>query len=428
MPNLDKLRSLSKPIAFGHYSAKNDVGGVTSWLERLLLRLHSDGVPVTVLLHHFGTDIDESSLSPRLRDAGISVEVEVRSSFTEENVPSILTFLNRHQPQIFLPQCLEAMYYAASIAGRTGLPWALSMRSDDPFYWAIAESVPPESSGGLMVGVSEYICDLAKEKHLAQYTYTVPSGTPISAHRAFFCDNPFRVAFSGRVIEEQKRISLVLEAMSQACRRDSRIECWILGDGMDMTTSRQWVIDQGLGDRIHFLGRLEPFAVQAKLAQCQALLLMSDYEGLPVALLEAMAIGVVPVVRSIPSGIPELVKNNETGMLVNDTPEQAATAIIHLANHPDLWLKCSTASKLLVAENYSEEACYQRWLNVISELCDRSTVRYPIPIPKKIPLPPVHPDLVGRDIRQPSLSHRLFKRLRNYLSRIKKLLLISSLK
>ncbi|WP_084150039.1 glycosyltransferase family 4 protein [Picosynechococcus sp. NKBG042902] len=415
---LDKLRSLSKPIAFGHYSAKNDVGGVTSWLERMLLRLHSDGVPVTLLLHHFGKDIEESSILSRLRDAGISVEIETRSLFTEDDVRGILAFLNRHQPQIFLPQCLESMYYAGSIAGRFGLPWALSMRSDDPLYWAIAEMVTPETSGGMLVGVSEYICNLAKEKHLAKYTYTVPSGTPLSPHTASFSDSPFRVAFSGRVVEEQKRISLVLAAMVQACRLDSRIECLILGDGAARTTSEEWVKAQGLGDRIHFLGRLEPSAVQAQLAQCQALLLMSDYEGLPVALLEGMASGVVPVVRSIPSGIPEIVKHTQTGLLVDDTPEQAATAIINLANNPDLWLRCSLASKLLITQNYSEEVCYQRWLNVIAELSDRSTVRYPIPIPRKIPLPPPHPVLARRDRRKPTISDRVFSKVKRLKSKV----------
>jgi glycosyltransferase involved in cell wall biosynthesis len=238
---------------------------------------------------------------------------------------------------------------------------------------------------------------------------------------ALFSDSPFRVAFSGRIVEEQKRFSLVLAAMAQACRRDSRIECWVLGDGCALASSQQWVIEQKLGDRIHFLGRLETFTVQTKLAQCQALLLMSDYEGLPVALLEAMAIGVVPIVRTIPSGIPELVKNNETGLLVDDTPEQAATAIIHLANHPDIWSQCSKAAKLLVAQNYSEEVCYQRWLKVIIELCNRSKIQYPIPIPSKILLPPLHPALAGRDRRKLSLANQAKSNLRHTKDKIKHL-------
>ena len=113
-------------------------------------------------------------------------------------------FLNHHRPQVFLPQCLTANYLGGAIAGQAGLPWALSMRSDDPVYWAIAETLLPETKGGLIVGVSDHICRLAKDKHLATRTFTVPSGTSIPTVTASFSDAPFQVAFSGRVIEEQK--------------------------------------------------------------------------------------------------------------------------------------------------------------------------------------------------------------------------------
>lgn len=407
------------PIAFSHYSAKNDIGGVTTWLERLLLRLHHDGIPISVYLQHFGLDVEESSILHSLRQVGIPVEIELRSAYTEPNIRGTLAFLNRNQPQIFLPQCLESSFYAAGIAAQAGLPWTMTIHSDDPVYWAIAETLPPEANAGLMVGVSDYICQKAIQKKFVKHPQTIPYGVPTPQNSALFSSTPFRVAFSGRVMEEQKRFSLVLEAMSQACYQDSCIECWVIGDGPALPSSQQSVKDRGLEDRIHFLGRLEPATVQVKLAQCQAILLMSDYEGLPVALLEAMASGVVPIVRSIPSGIPELVKNNETGLLVDDTPEQAATTIIHLAKHPELWSKCSSSSRSLIMQNYSEEVCYQRWLNVISELCDQSNIQYPIPIPKKISLAPVHPDLVGRDQREPSIGDRAKAKLHRIRDKIK---------
>ncbi|WP_308253727.1 glycosyltransferase family 4 protein [Geminocystis sp. GBBB08] len=345
---------------------------------------------------------------PILREAGISVEIAIQSPYIEDDISSMLAFINRYQPRVFLPQCLESTYHTAGIADSYGLPWSMAIHSDDPVYWAFAETVAPEANNGLMIGVSDYISKKAVQKELAHQPITIPYGVSIFENTASFSDSPFRVVFSGRVVEEQKRISLVLEVMCQACRLDPRIECWIIGDGDEMTISRDFINDRGLADRIIFLGRVESSQVPAKLALCQVILLMSDYEGLPIALLEAMAIGVVPIVRSISSGIPELVKHNESGLLVDDTPEQAATAIVHLVNHPETWLEYSNASKLLVAENYSEEICYQRWLNVISELSDRSTITYPIKIPRKISLPPILPDLVGRTQGRKPHIFRLF--------------------
>jgi colanic acid/amylovoran biosynthesis glycosyltransferase len=408
-------------IAFSHYSAKNDISGVTSWLERLLLRLHSEGIPVSVYLQHIGSDIKDSRLFHTIQQAGIPVEIEL-NSYTETDVRGTLAFLNRHQPQVFLPQCREAMFYAATIAGQAGLAWGLTIHSDDPVYWAITEIVSPESNGGLMIGVSDYICQKAIQKGLVKQSQTIPCGVPIPGNTSTFSDKPFRVAFCGRIIEEQKRISLVLEAMAQASYRDTRVECWVIGDGPAISESQQWVTDQGLSDRIYFLGQVEPSTVQANLTQCQALLLMSDYEGLPVAVLEAMAVGVVPIVRDIPSGIPELIKNNETGLLVGRSPKEAANAIIYLADHPDLWSKLSNTSKLLVAKNYSEEICYQRWLDMISELHSRSSISYPIPIAKKISLPPLHKALIGRDIREPQIGKlsQVKNKVKTFLLRFKK--------
>ncbi|BAQ61807.1 glycosyltransferase [Geminocystis sp. NIES-3708] len=404
------VASYHKPslIAFAHYSKKNDIGGVTTWLQKFLLHLHSNEIPIIVYLIHGGLDVEESSLLHILREAGISFEIAMQSSYIEEDISSMLAFINRHQPRVFLPQCLESTYHTAGIAGSYGLPWAMAIHSDDPVYWAFAETVAPETNNGLMIGVSDYISKKAIQKELAHQPITIPYGVSMFENAALFSDSPFRVVFCGRVVEEQKRISLVLAAMSQACCLDPRIECWIIGDGDEINRSRDWVNERGLGDRIIFLGRLESSTVQSRLALCQVILLMSDYEGLPVALLEAMAIGVVPIVRSIPSGIPELVKNNESGLLVDDTPEQAANAIVRLLNHPQLWLKCSTTSQSLIAENYSEEISYQRWLNVIFELSDRSTITYPIKIPKRICLPPVHPDLVGRTQGRKPHIFRLF--------------------
>lgn len=415
--------SPTHPIAFGHYSAKNDISGVTTWLERLLLRLHSDHIPVIAYLQHFGSDVEESNLLHTLRQAGIPVEIEPRFLYIEDDICGILRFLNRHQPQIFLPQCLIANYYGAKLAAQSGLPWALTIHSDDPVYWAIAEATSPEVNSGSVIGVSDFICQKAIAQGFTQTPQSIPYGVSIPSDQASFSEAPFRVAFSGRVIEEQKRISLILSSMALACRQDSRIQCYIIGKGREFAYAQDWVNNQGLGDRIQFLGRLSPGDVQIYLAQCQALLLMSDYEGLPVAMLEAMAIGVVPVARAIPSGIPELVYDKKTGLLIDDTPESAAMAILELANDPDLWSKCSWAAKQLVTEQYSEEACYQRWLQVIDELCARSAVTYPIPIPE-IVLPTLYPELLEGYRHKPSLfNHALshYKRcIRNQIYRIKR--------
>lgn len=105
---------------------------------------------------------------------------------------------------------------------------------------------------------------------------------------------------------------------------------------------------------------------------------MSEFEGLPVALLEAMAAGVVPVVRAIESGIPEMVHHERTGLLMANDPAEVAAALVRLRREPDLWQTCSTQSRALAEAGYGADQCVQRWLGVIEQ--QLGTARRPFPI------------------------------------------------
>jgi len=228
------------------------------------------------------------------------------------------------------------------------------------------------------------------------------------------------VVYSGRLWEHQKRASLVVESLIRACQRSEAITATLIGDGYSRGACEQQVRDAGLGDRISFSGRL-PFAgVQQILLQSQAILLMSDFEGLPVALLEAMAAGVVPVVRSIPSGIPEVVRQGDTGLLVGDDPDQAAAAIRALAEDPALWQRCSVASRLLVEERFSSDHCHRQWLALVHELQATAKPTYPIAGLHGVRFSKLSPLLkAGYRRRRPWESLRLRQRFSTRLAQLK---------
>ncbi|QVL52060.1 MAG: glycosyltransferase [Cyanobium sp. M30B3] len=91
----------------------------------------------------------------------------------------------------------------------------------------------------------------------------------------------------------------MVHTLIHACQASSQTEGHLIGDGSDRAAYQPLVHQTGFGDRIHFHGRVAPEQAQPLLHRNQAILLMSDFEGLPVALLEAMAAGVVPVAHAI---------------------------------------------------------------------------------------------------------------------------------
>lgn len=405
-------------IAFAHYSSTSDISGVTSFLGDLIRELRIQGYPVALQLHHLGGDPMDSDFRREMSAVGALVESVGRPEFRENGVRATLEFLARHQPRIFLPNCLNEHFYAAAIGGRQGLPWAMALHSDDPAYWIPLAQVQPEKCRGMVVPVSRHIASIAEAKGHACWDQVIPYGVPSPSHTTRFNPDRFRVVYCGRVIEEQKRISLVIESIIQACTRNSKIEGRVIGGGAELNLCVDEVQRRGMGDRITFAGRLESVGVAAELSQAQAILFMSDYEGLPVSLLEAMVRGVVPVARLIPSGIPELVEEGRTGCLVDHSPAAAAGAIDRLARDPEHWRRLSAMAIERVTDNYTRSGCHQRWIELIERQALPMGSKSRIRVPRFLRIPRSDSAYPAPDPRIPSLSRRIHGCLRAALGRL----------
>jgi colanic acid/amylovoran biosynthesis glycosyltransferase len=398
-------------IAFSHYSIAGDIGGVTTWLADLLSALKTQGQDVALNLHGFDDD-HQSGMFSRARAIGLPIDAFRRGPTSAYDVRRTLQFLNACRASVYLPQCLPSMHYAARIAQRRGLPWIFTLHSDDPVYWAMAEHTGPSAGRGVWVAVSREIGLRAREQFPKADVRIIPYGVVAPPDTATWCDRSFRVVYVGRLVEYQKRISLVIEAMIRACLSDARIECRVIGDGEERAKLESKVAAAGLQDRIRFTGRLDGHEVTSELLHAHAMILMSDYEGLPVALLEAMAAGVVPVVRNIRSGIPELVRDGITGFLCDDDPQDLAEVLSRLANDRARWATLSCVARSLVLDGFSREASIDAWIALIREMKNRSSVRYPLPVARDPNLPIPDSRLATLDFRRPQTYSRWIGRLR----------------
>lgn len=399
-------------VAFSYYGAQDEISGVTSWLQGLLQGLRSRGDEMSLHLHHSGGDPALGNLYRHAKDFGVNVSGVPLPRTTREGVIDTLEFLNRSKPLVFLPLSLPAPHFAARIAQDLGLPWIFTIHSDDPEYWALAESCAPQREHGVVVAVSEVIGAEARKRFPQADVRVIPYGVTVPTGRAIWNDEVFRVVYSGRLVEEQKCILKVLEVFLAACRQAPRIEAVFLGDGPERGKLEERVRREGMERRIRFAGRLASAGVWKELLEAQAFILMSDFEGLPVSMLEAMASGLVPVVRNIRSGIPEVVTHLETGLLVGNDVPVAAKALTELAADKAGWTSMATASRTLVAERYSEEKCLDIWRDLIHELAKKATVRYPLPVPWFPSLPAYDKRLWKFDQRSPVWLRKIKRKLK----------------
>jgi colanic acid/amylovoran biosynthesis glycosyltransferase len=138
--------------------------------------------------------------------------------------------------------------------------------------------------------------------------------------------SPRRLVCVGRICEQKGQL-LLLEAAKILAAKGVDFELVLAGDGEMRAEAEQFIADHNLKSRVRITGWISNDQVRTELLAARALVLPSFAEGLPVVIMEAMALQ-RPVISTFIAGIPELVEPNEHGWLVPAGDVQAlATAI-----------------------------------------------------------------------------------------------------
>ncbi len=115
------------------------------------------------------------------------------------------------------------------------------------------------------------------------------------------------------VFRTQKRLDRWLEAAAAVRQSVPDVHFLLVGDGPVRPELERLAGSLGISDRVHFAGLTDD--VPPYLAAMDIYLMSSEFEGLPLALLEAMAAG-LPVAATAVGGIPEVIDSDAAGMLV----------------------------------------------------------------------------------------------------------------
>jgi len=137
-------------------------------------------------------------------------------------------------------------------------------------------------------------------------------------------------------LSPEKGHRVLLDAVTRLRKKHGDFRMVLVGDGELRPEIERQVASSGLGDRIELVGWQDRAGVQDILAASRALVLASFGEGLPVVIMEAMAMG-RPVVSTDVGGVSELVVDGDTGWLApSGDPERLAEAMRRALETPDL--------------------------------------------------------------------------------------------
>ena len=122
-------------------------------------------------------------------------------------------------------------------------------------------------------------------------------------------DQPARkLMFVGSLNQLYKAPDILLSAFAKLVREDEKFQLTLLGTGMYLPTLQKQAIDLNIDKNVHFIGEVESNKVIGYLEDSDLFVLPSRTEGLPRAIIEAMAQG-LPCVGSNAGGIPELLES-----------------------------------------------------------------------------------------------------------------------
>ena len=184
----------------------------------------------------------------------------------------------------------------------------------------------------LVTTVTENLAKAMQNHGLKNYNYVV---LPNVVNLDMFLisekknNTPCKIIHVSCFEDKSKNISGLLESLKIVEQKGIDFQCTLIGDGMDFDLMKAKAVELQLINKVSFTGLLEGHKLADELASGDFLVLSSNYENMPVVILEALASG-LPVVSTNVGGIKEMIDETK-GILVEPRNKEAlAEAIIKM--------------------------------------------------------------------------------------------------
>lgn len=366
-------------------------------IANLLAYRRPDGLAYHAVLTHNHLSADTRFNQALVADGQVTVDYRLPL----ENLHAVLRRVAHAIPAgagvLVANDFIELAMLSCHDPGRTVIHM---LHGDDEYYYDLA--IRHEAVIDAYIAISRAIYDTLQERlpQRRDSIVYVPFGVPIPSKIRSPMSGPLRLLFAGRLENGQKGIFDLPEIDRQLREAGTRVRWTIVGGGPhEMELRRRW----REATHVDWAGTKVNAEVLALYTRHDVFVLPTRTEGLPVALLEAMGAGMVPVVSDIASGVPEVVDSGITGFrpAVGDVAGFAA-AIRALDNDRNRLETMSRAVRQVVTAHFDirervggYQALYARW---------RELRR---PRPAHVPLP------YGSRLDQPWLPNMLVRAARS---------------
>lgn len=303
-------------------------GGAETMCENLTCALKRMGHEVTVVsLYNEHTPISE-----RMEKAGVNIlYLDKKLGMDVSMVPKLAKIMRRLRPDVVHTH-LDVVKYAAAAAKLAGIKRCVHTvhnvaekeaeglaRKINHVYFSLGLATPVALSPEVQDTIAE-VYGLPKEKIPVVY-----NGVDLSKcipKESYAPGEPFTLVHVGR-FNEQKNHKGLLDAFKKILSRHPSCVLILLGDGELRPEMEAYAEELGIAEKVCFCGsqaNVYPFLHDADL-----FLLPSNYEGMPMTVIEAMGTG-LPIVATKVGGVPDMLTEGESGLLTPVDADAVADA------------------------------------------------------------------------------------------------------
>ena len=360
------------------YIVPDKMGGMMNIIANLLAYRRPDGLSYHVVLTHNHLSDDVRFGQPLSCDSQTTVEYTLPIENLHAVMGRLASVISTGPGVVVAGDLLDLAMLSVHDVGRAVV---LILHGDHDYYYDLAVKHDRVVHAYIAYSRRMYEQLVDRLPHRTDSIHYIPYGIPLPPRVRRPSDGPLRLIFAGRLEHGQKGV-LELPSIAAQLRDRSIAATWtIVGDGPDGARLRaSWPASAS----VRYLGSLTNAETIDCLADHDVFVLPTRVEGLPVALLEAMGAGVVPVVSDIDSGVPDIVTAEATGLLpqVGDVTG-FADAIARLDGDRPLLDRLSAAGRRTVEERFDVrdrvadyQALYARYAELYRPLAADATLQY----------------------------------------------------
>ncbi|MGE7934115.1 glycosyltransferase family 4 protein [Viridibacillus arvi] len=355
------------------------VGGAQSHVLALTKQLCLDGHEVIIMTSQ-GQLIEEAMAEKSVKT--------IQLSHLRRDISLMDDYRAFLELRLYLQQIgPELVALHSSKAGVLGRLAAFSLKIPTVFTahgWAFTEGVQPLKKllykkiekilaprTTKIIAVSNYDHELAVQKRVVSKNKitTIHNGIQSNDKQPYFRNNVPKIMMVSR-FEKPKRQDLLIEVLSTMKELEWSLE--LIGDGVELANVKELVKHKGLSHRVRFLGVRND--IENRLQDADIFVLLSNFEGLPLSILEAMR-GGLPVIASDVGGVAELVVEGKTGYLVDQNVLNIRKCLVRMIEDKPLRIALGQAGRNFFEDHFLFQKMYDNTVSLYKEALKEKKVK-----------------------------------------------------